>query len=88
MDRRELEKAAQLLAAGDWQAAHLIVQEDEDDVMACWAHAIVHLMEGDTGNAGYWYRRARRPMPAAADASAELRALTAALASSVRSNAG
>lgn len=82
MDRRQLLKAADLLAAGDWQAAHVIVQDDEDDVMACWAHAIVHLMEGDTGNAGYWYRRARRHVPVAPDANAELRALRAALTAS------
>jgi hypothetical protein len=84
MDRRQLLEAADLLAAGDWQGAHVIVQDDEDDAMACWAHAIVHLMEGDTGNAGYWYRRARRPAPVAPEATEELRAFRAALTASAQ----
>ena len=48
------------LRNGDWEAAHVMVQEEES-ATGCWAHAIVHLMEGDLGNAGYWYRRAGRP---------------------------
>ena len=27
-----------------------------------WIHALVHRIEGDDWNAGYWYRRARRPV--------------------------
>ena len=27
---------------------------------AAWVHAYLHRKEGDLGNAGYWYRRARR----------------------------
>ncbi len=27
-------------------------------------HAYLHRKEGDLGNAGYWYSRAGRPMPA------------------------
>lgn len=66
------------LTRGDWQAAHLIVQLDESAPLACWAHGIVHLMEGDRDNARYWYRRAGRGFPALADLSAELRELAAA----------
>ena len=51
------------LEAGDWQAAHEIVQADEDSADACWAHGIVHIMEGDLPNARYWYRRAGRAFP-------------------------
>jgi hypothetical protein len=29
-----------------------------------WVHAYLHRKEGDPGNAGYWYARAGRPMPA------------------------
>ena len=29
-----------------------------------WVHAYLHRKEGDLGNAGYWYARARRPVPA------------------------
>jgi hypothetical protein len=28
-----------------------------------WVHAHLHRVEGDLGNAGYWYRRAGQPMP-------------------------
>ena len=55
-----LRSAVTLLEQGDWQAAHEIVQKDEDSALSCWAHGIVHLMEGDTANAGYWYRKAGR----------------------------
>jgi hypothetical protein len=26
-------------------------------------HAYLHRVEGDLSNAGYWYRRAKRPVP-------------------------
>tara|TARA_Y100001933_G_scaffold211191_1_gene215881 strand:+ start:203 stop:529 length:327 start_codon:yes stop_codon:yes gene_type:complete len=76
----DIHRALALLRSGDWEAAHGIVQED-DSVLACWAHGIVHLMEGDEGNAGYWYRRAGRALPPASAAriDAELDALGAAL---------
>ena len=57
----DLRRAVQLLEIGDWQAAHAIVQEDEDSRLFCWAHGIVHIMEGDRSNARYWYRKAGRP---------------------------
>ena len=57
-----LTEAVTCLERGDWDAAHRIVQDDASP-LGCWAHAIVHLMEGDLDNAGYWYRRAGRPMP-------------------------
>lgn len=47
------------LDKGDWQAAHVIVQSDESPT-ACWAHGIVHVLEGDLDNARYWYGRAQR----------------------------
>ena len=60
MIKKDLRQAVALLAAGDWQGAHAIVQADEESRLSCWAHGIVHLMEGDTANAGYWYRKAGR----------------------------
>lgn len=69
-----LSDAIGLLEAGDWQAAHRIVQKD-DTALASWAHGIVHLMEGDRGNAGYWYGRAGRELPEDAEISAEIAAL-------------
>lgn len=47
-------------AKGDWSKAHAIAQ-DESGVDAAWVHAYLHRVEGDLGNAGYWYRRAGRP---------------------------
>lgn len=62
MIEKDLRRAVALLARGDWQAAHLIVQDDEASALSCWAHGIVHLMEGDVPNARYWYRRAGRAL--------------------------
>ncbi len=45
------------LAKGDWDRAHRIIQ-DEPGREAAWAHAHLHRVEGDLGNAGYWYRQA------------------------------
>lgn len=76
----DLRKAVQLLESGDWQAAHAIVQEDEDSRLFCWAHGIVHIMEGDLPNARYWYAQAKRAFPKKPDAAAEIGALQAELA--------
>jgi hypothetical protein len=65
------------LRHGDWQKAHVIVQADES-TFGCWAHGIVHMMEGDYGNARYWYRRAHRSYPSGNDATAEVAALARA----------
>ena len=45
---------------GKWQEAHRIAQ-DEATADGAWVHAYLHRVEGDLGNAGYWYRRARKP---------------------------
>lgn len=47
---------------GDWDRAHQAAQEIEGRDGA-WVHAYLHRMEGDTANAGYWYRRAGNPPP-------------------------
>ena len=39
-DRQELTRAVDLALAGDWDGAHKIVQEDEDDATSCWIHAV------------------------------------------------
>jgi len=69
-----LAKAVRHLEAGEWQAAHAIVQKDAS-TLGCWAHGIVHLMEGDIDNARYWYQRAHRPLPHQDTARAEIAAL-------------
>ena len=50
-------------ARGNWDTAHQLVNDLEDSI-ACWVHAYLHRKEGDPGNAGYWYRRANKNMPA------------------------
>jgi hypothetical protein len=57
----DLIRALAHLEHGDWRAAHDIVQQDEASPLSCWAHGIVHLMEGDKANARYWYGQAGRP---------------------------
>src|SRR5580700_11207601 len=44
-------------AKGDWKQAHESAQQDEGPAGA-WVHAYLHRKEGDSSNAGYWYRRA------------------------------
>ena len=77
--KADLRRAVSLLQSGDWQAAHEIVQRDEDSALSCWAHGIVHLMEGDASNARYWYRAAQRDFPRSPAVEEEIRALAAAL---------
>jgi hypothetical protein len=48
-------------AKGDWDGAHELAQADESGA-GDWVHAYLHRKEGDAGNAGYWYRRARKPV--------------------------
>lgn len=45
---------------GEWDAAHELAQA-QDDAEGAWVHAWLHRIEGDLGNADYWYRRANRP---------------------------
>jgi hypothetical protein len=52
-------------AKGEWDQAHKIVQ-DESDANSAWVHAYLHRVEGDLGNAGYWYRRAGQPVASGA----------------------
>ncbi len=48
-------------AKGDWHEAHRLAQA-QDDAAGAWVHAHLHRVEGDDSNAGYWYRRAGRPV--------------------------
>jgi hypothetical protein len=71
-------RAVRHLEAGEWKAAHALVQKDAT-LQGCWAHGIVHLIEGDLENAKYWYRRAHRPLPHGNTAWAEIAALKASV---------
>ncbi|MCH9697902.1 MAG: hypothetical protein K0U68_07360 [Gammaproteobacteria bacterium] len=55
-------KAIELAESGEWDAAHKMVQAYSDP-MACLIHAYLHRVEGDQGNAGYWYNRAGGSVP-------------------------
>ena len=47
-------------AKGEWTKAHESAQQDEGP-SGSWVHAYLHRKEGDSTNAGYWYRRAGKP---------------------------
>ena len=46
---------------GDWQKSHSAAQAT-DEADGDWVHAHLHRVEGDLGNAGYWYGRAGQPV--------------------------
>lgn len=54
--------ALQHIQQKDWDAAHLLVQEYSDP-LSCQIHGYLHRIEGDMGNAQYWYQRAGLAMP-------------------------
>jgi hypothetical protein len=56
--QKNLLQAIDLAIAGQWNNAHQIVQQYEDDTAASWIHAILHKIKGDQDNSRYWYRRA------------------------------
>lgn len=43
-----------------WEPAHDVAQEIHTQT-GSWIHALLHRIEGDLGNAAYWYSRAGRP---------------------------
>ena len=50
-------EAIKLAKKGRWDAAHTIVQKHSDK-HACLIHGYLHRVDGDLGNASYWYNRA------------------------------
>ena len=54
-------KALWYTKKGDWEAAHGIAQDLETPI-GSWLHALMHLIEGDLGNARYWFVEAGRPV--------------------------
>jgi len=55
-------KALLTEAAGNWDKAHSIAQDDPSND-GSWVHAYLHRREGDQWNASYWYNRAGKTMP-------------------------
>jgi hypothetical protein len=80
----DLLQAVELALAGKWDAAHELVQQHEDDTTASWIHAVLHKIEGDLGNARYWYRRAGRLDHVEDEPRAELVAIQAGLTTDER----
>ena len=64
MSHTEIVRALELIQAGgfrpgtEWEEAHRICQTYEGERDFDWIHAILHRIEGDDANAGYWYSRA------------------------------
>ena len=77
----DLLKSVELALANNWDAAHELVQQYEDDATASWIHAVLHKLEGDLGNSRYWYRRADRLDHANDEPQAELAVIQAELRS-------
>jgi hypothetical protein len=75
-----------LALAGKWDVAHETVQQYEDDATVAWIHAVLHKMEGDLGNARYWYRHANRVNHVADEPREELAAIQAELQASPITN--
>jgi hypothetical protein len=77
--QEELRAAVEQALAGDWQGAHEVAQKYEEDKTASWLHAVVHRIEGDVGNARYWYRRCGRQLREDVTTEAELREIQSTL---------
>ncbi|MGR9072151.1 MAG: hypothetical protein ACU833_03690 [Gammaproteobacteria bacterium] len=56
-------KALKLARQGKWDQAHEMVQPFYDE-WSCLVHGYLHRLEGDLGNASYWYVRAGSILPA------------------------
>jgi hypothetical protein len=75
----DLLRGVDLAIAGDWGEAHELAQRHEGDATADWLHAVLHKIEGDAGNARYWYRRCGKLDRVGDEAAAELAAIRESL---------
>jgi hypothetical protein len=55
-------RALELIEQDKWDESHNLVQ-DGNDKLCYLVHALLHRIEGDLSNAGYWYDRADEAMP-------------------------
>lgn len=87
MSRGPLGEALDHAVAGRWDEAHAIAQAHEGEPLCDWLHAVLHKLEGDAGNARYWYRRAGRLAHEGDKPEEELQAIrVASAANAVRHN--
>jgi hypothetical protein len=77
----DLIKAVDLALAGDWDAAHQLVQQHENLATAAWIHAVLHKIEGDAANSRYWYQHANQMAHVADEPRGELTVIKAELIS-------
>ena len=70
--QKDLLEAIDFAGAGQWNAAHELVQQYEMDTTAAWIHAVLHKIEGDHHNSRYWYRRAEKLEHVSDEPTAEL----------------
>jgi hypothetical protein len=75
----DLKEAVERALSGRWTEAHEIVQQDEQEALACWIHAVLHRQEGDLANARYWYGRCGRKLRKDVTPEDELREIRSAL---------
>ena len=59
-DITDMELAMWYALNDSWDNAHQTAQSIKND-LGSWIHAYLHRIEGDIGNANYWYRKADRP---------------------------
>lgn len=64
------QRALWLARTSQWEQAHSIAQEIHTPV-GSWIHALLHLIEGDTSNAAYWFHRAHKPVRSVAEIDSE-----------------
>ncbi|MFW5449994.1 MAG: hypothetical protein ACKE9I_00205 [Methylophagaceae bacterium] len=55
-------QALDMQAQGDWDGAHQLIQQYNDE-LACLVHGYLHREEGDLSNASYWYSRVGQDIP-------------------------
>ena len=58
----EFKQALDLIDLGKWEQAHNLTQQGNHKYHFL-IHALLHRIEGDDSNAGYWYSRANCQFP-------------------------
>ena len=78
----DLKSAISLALTGEWDQAHIIVQELGSPT-AAWIHAVLHKIEGDESNSRYWYARAQKGYEEFHDPAEELKYIDSTISSRI-----